>query len=266
MTDPITAFRDEYAFLSNFFPAPVEYEGIDYPTVEHAYQAAKSLDADVRLKVQKLATPAGAKSAGKRIARRPDWFEVNLPILEALVEQKFTRYPDLGAKLRATGEAELIEGNAWNDRFFGMVQDKKTGAWKGENHLGKMLMRVRANLHGTPQLSSPRSGDVLRDLASATLAFYNRFEFVPQVEDMVRVFQEEVGEFVEAARAGTDATHTAEEAADVIVTVIGLCAAANIDIEKLVEQIHFVTAKNDAKTHATHVLHNGKIRRRSSLS
>lgn len=125
LIEPITAFRSEYDFLSNFYPAPVDYEGMTYPTVEHACQAAKSLDNTVRRKIQALATLAAAKSAGKRIVRRADWFAVNLAILEALVQQKFTRYPDLGDRLLATGERELIEGNTWNDRFFGMVCDKK---------------------------------------------------------------------------------------------------------------------------------------------
>ena len=37
----ITRFHGEYRFLSNFYPVKVEYDGVQYPTVEHAYQAAK---------------------------------------------------------------------------------------------------------------------------------------------------------------------------------------------------------------------------------
>ena len=45
----INEFQGDYRFLSNFHPAEVEMDGIKYPSVEHAYQAAKSLDKDERI-------------------------------------------------------------------------------------------------------------------------------------------------------------------------------------------------------------------------
>ncbi len=104
--------------------------------------------------------------------------------------------------------------------------------------------------------------DPLRQLIDSTLAFYERFDYVPELEGATRVFQEEVRELIEAAHDGQDKNHIAEEAADVIVTVVGLCAAAGVERERIIEQIYAVIAKNDAKTHATHVVLDGKIRRR----
>jgi NTP pyrophosphatase (non-canonical NTP hydrolase) len=107
-----------------------------------------------------------------------------------------------------------------------------------------------------------RTGDSLRDLAEATSEFYARFDFVPQVDSTVRNFQEEVAELIEAAGEGTNKDHIAEEAADVFVTAIGVCYASGIDVDKLIEQVYKVIDKNDAKNHDSHVLENGKIRRR----
>jgi len=104
--------------------------------------------------------------------------------------------------------------------------------------------------------------DPLRDLIRSTLEFYARFGVQMQVGDAVRNFQEEVAELIEAAQAGEDKDHIAEEAADVMVTAIGVCEAAGIDPERLIAQIYAVIAKNNAKTHETHVVANGKIRRR----
>ena len=143
---PIRHFSGEYAFLSNFYPSSLKYDGVEYPTLEHAYQAAKTLDAGEREKMRTVATPGAAKKMGRRVKRRKDWFAVNLGIMTALIRQKFTRYPELGEWLLATGDRELIEANSWGDDFFGMVKDAKTGAWHGENHLGKMLMQIRAEL------------------------------------------------------------------------------------------------------------------------
>lgn len=104
--------------------------------------------------------------------------------------------------------------------------------------------------------------DALRDLIRSTLAFYARFDVKPTLDGATNVFKEEVAEFIEAAHDGHDKDHIAEEAADVVVTVIGLCEAAGVDAEKLIGQIYRVIAKNDAKTHETHVYSDGKIRRR----
>lgn len=105
------------------------------------------------------------------------------------------------------------------------------------------------------------ASEPLRDLICSTLAFYERFGVRPQRDNAVRVFEEEVREFIEAT-SGDDKAHIAEEAADVLVTVVGLCEAVGVDSEQLIRQIYAVIAKNDAKTHETHVYHNGKIRRR----
>ncbi|MBN2471697.1 MAG: hypothetical protein JXN59_13330 [Anaerolineae bacterium] len=105
--------------------------------------------------------------------------------------------------------------------------------------------------------------DPLRELVRSTFEFYDRFGVTPLVDEITRVFQEEAAELVEAASDGRDRAHIAEEAADVFVTAISLCAAAGVDVTLLIEQIYAVAAKNDAKTHDTHVYVNGKITRRS---
>ena len=113
------------------------------------------------------------------------------------------------------------------------------------------------------QTISHNTGDPLRDLAQSTADFYARFGVQPQVENCVMNFSEEVRELIEAARAGTDQDHIAEEAADVIVTALGVCFASGIGVDQIIRQVYAVVAKNDAKTHETHVYRDGKIRRRS---
>ena len=104
--------------------------------------------------------------------------------------------------------------------------------------------------------------DPLRDLIHSTLEFYGRFGWQPLTTEAIRVFEEEVREVTEAAQDGTDKNHIAEEAADVIVTLIGVCQASGVEAEQLIQQLYAVIAKNDAKNHNTHVYVDGKIRRR----
>ncbi|MEL6270112.1 MAG: MazG nucleotide pyrophosphohydrolase domain-containing protein [Chloroflexota bacterium] len=105
--------------------------------------------------------------------------------------------------------------------------------------------------------------DPLRDLIRSTLSFYERFGVKPQLEAATLVFSEEVDEFIEAAHDAESVDHIAEEAADVLVTVIGLCEAAGVPQEKLIEQVYAVINKNNAKTWDTHEINSeGKIARK----
>jgi N-glycosidase YbiA len=136
----IGTFQGQYRFLSNFWPATVEYEGIVYPDVEHAYQSAKTLDMNQRRRIAALPTPAEAKRAGEALPLRADWLQIKYQVMLVCVRYKFTHHPELAEKLLATGDAYLQEGNYWGDRIWGVYQGQ------GTNWLGKILMRVRNEL------------------------------------------------------------------------------------------------------------------------
>lgn len=134
----IKGFRDQFSFLSNFYPAPVQLAGVIYPTVEHAYQAAKTLNPQQRQQFTS-GTPGEAKRLGQHISLRPDWDKAKLNIMKDLLQQKF-KHPDLADKLKATGSAYLEETNTWRDTYWGVCNNQ------GSNHLGKLLMAIRETL------------------------------------------------------------------------------------------------------------------------
>jgi hypothetical protein len=135
----ILGFNKEYRFLSNFYPATVEYDGLEYASTEHAYQAAKTLDAAQR-RIREAKKPGDAKRIGKQVKLRTDWEQIKLKIMKELVLQKFSKHKDLKEKLLATGDAYLEETNSWGDQWWGVCKGK------GHNHLGKILMEVRKEL------------------------------------------------------------------------------------------------------------------------
>lgn len=132
----IDSFSGEYRFLSNF------YREQDGSTIEHHFQAAKSLEPDVRRWVLAASTPTEAKKRGRHLQLRNGWEDDKLNVMLALLRMKFSD-PELAQKLLATGDAELVEGNTWGDREWGVCNGV------GKNLLGRSLMKIRDELKGS---------------------------------------------------------------------------------------------------------------------
>ena len=141
----IDFFDGEYAFLSNFYNAFCIFEGKFYPTVEHAFQAAKSLDLAERDWIAAAGTPGLAKRLGRRVNLRPDWEKVKSDVMEECLRSKFAD-PILKQKLFATGDEELVEGNYWCDNIWGDCHCLKCRDRIGQNNLGKLLMKLREEI------------------------------------------------------------------------------------------------------------------------
>ena len=135
----INCFDGEYAFLSNYYNSPITHDGITYPTNEHFFQAMKTLKIDERLAIAAAGTPGKAKRMGRSVTLRSDWETIKSYYMELGLRLKFQN-PDLAAKLIATGDEELIEGNTWGDRIWGVCDGE------GENRLGKLLMKIREEI------------------------------------------------------------------------------------------------------------------------
>lgn len=135
----IDSFKGKYFFLSNFFEAPVIYDGITYLNNEAAFQAQKTLDKEQRLDFAML-NPSQAKKKGRSVSLRSDWEEIKINVMYEICKAKFTQNENLKRSLLNTGNTELIEGNNWGDKIWGQVNGI------GENNLGKILMKIREEL------------------------------------------------------------------------------------------------------------------------
>lgn len=135
----ISGFNGEWKFLSNFYQTPVLFDGVIYPSVENAYQAAKTLDGEIRNKFLTISSKE-AKLLGKKLIVRSDWNRIKLQIMNDLVLDKFTRNDYLTWKLKNTGELYIEETNWWGDKYWGVCKGE------GENNLGKIIMNIRNNL------------------------------------------------------------------------------------------------------------------------
>jgi ribA/ribD-fused uncharacterized protein len=136
-SSPITSFNGPYRFLSNFYLVSVSFDGELYPSVEHAYQAAKTTNPAIRIEIMNTKSPTEARAIGKKLQVREDWDDIKLDVMKELVKEKFHNNRYMATALKDTGDAELIEGNWWGDRFWGVCRGQ------GLNHLGRILMEVR---------------------------------------------------------------------------------------------------------------------------
>lgn len=143
--DKIDEFRGKYYFLSNFSDSKLTYENVSYLNGEAAFQAMKVINPEQRKTFSHL-PPNRAKAKGRNVKLRHDWEKVKDNIMYEITVAKFTQNLDLKDKLLKTGNVELIEGNTWNDTYWGVCNGR------GKNKLGKILQRVReeirSGLHG----------------------------------------------------------------------------------------------------------------------
>lgn len=130
--------KNEYAFLSNFYPCEVAYKGLTYESSEAAFQAQKErLDKD-KIKYTNI-PPNVAKRMGRQALLPSDWEQSKDRIMYEVVLAKFSQNPDF-KKMLLNVKEEIVEDNTWNDTYWGCCNGI------GLNKLGKILTKVREEL------------------------------------------------------------------------------------------------------------------------
>ena len=141
LEDILTFTTPEHRWLSNMTYVDITYDGIRFLSTENFYQAMKYQDKIVRVNVATL-KPHEAKAYSRANKMTSLVFEEKkLEVMEYAQKQKYSKEP-FKSKLLATGDVLLEEGNWWGDKFWGV--DIKTR--QGENHLGKIIMKIRDQL------------------------------------------------------------------------------------------------------------------------
>lgn len=136
----IKGFFREYRFLSNFHVAHfIDRDGVVWQTTEHFYQAKKSPIITEQDRIRLLPLNQ-VKKAGRDVEVRNDWEEIKDAVMFEALLYKFTQHEDLKKQLLNTGTKHLEEANWWKDMYWGTYKGK------GENKLGKALMRLRGAL------------------------------------------------------------------------------------------------------------------------
>lgn len=159
-----------YGVFSNLYRRPIILDGIEYPTAEHAYQAAKARKKEVREWILSAPSPALVAMAAHGLYTWDiveDWSKIKVDRMRDVLRAKFSQHSDLKEILLQTGNARLVEAGRTNNavnRYWGEVNGK------GLNMLGMLLMEIRAELRKT---SGKRSATV-RKTSSRNIAVKTR--------------------------------------------------------------------------------------------
>ncbi len=189
LMNQIAEFRKEYYFLSNFADTEVCVNGLTFCNAEAAFQAMKTVEPKIRASFCTM-TARQAKAAGRKVPLRKDWEQVKNSVMKKVLIAKFSN-PSLRTLLLGTGDAELVEGNRWNDTYWGVCNGV------GQNMLGKLLMEVRDLYRNPRRLFIDMDGTVAewRSVASYdelyVKGFFSSMEPYQKVVDAVRLIDEQ---------------------------------------------------------------------------
>ncbi|MFE0424557.1 NADAR family protein [Streptomyces sp. NPDC058953] len=129
--------------LRTTYPAPFTFEGITYPTVEHAFQALSTADPAARAAITAADTPGRARALAAGAPPVPDAERTRTALMARLLAAQFAQHPALASVLRATGDATIVYhkyDSAPDDDFWG------DNGGRGRNWLGRLLELTRAGL------------------------------------------------------------------------------------------------------------------------
>jgi ribA/ribD-fused uncharacterized protein len=135
----IPYYENSNFVFHNFSSHAIKYNGITYPTAEHAFHSAKFEDEKIKEEIRNAKTPLDVFYLGKKYKylRKENWDDIKVNVLYEILTEKVKQHAEVIKALLNTGTEEIIEDNP-NDDFWGNGKDGK-----GENQTGKILMRIR---------------------------------------------------------------------------------------------------------------------------
>ena len=151
----IDSFAGTNRVLSNFSNHEAAYGDRWYATAEHAFAAAKTHNDNWMKAIAAAESPTAAKYLGRRAPIRDDWEEVKPQIMLDIVRSKFAHDPALAAHLRDTGDALLIEGNTWGEKYWGRIRPRACAPSSGITSSAAPSCASAPNSLATPPPGGP---------------------------------------------------------------------------------------------------------------
>jgi ribA/ribD-fused uncharacterized protein len=155
VTDEMVLFWGDDDVFSNFYPADIQVTDdlIVLPTSEHYFMYLKAMyfdDIETAGKILVVDKPLEAKKLGRTVKNfNPEiWGTESFDVMYHVNYEKYSQNPDLLEKLLSTDGLLLVEASPY-DKIWGIglgendLRAQDIAEWKGENRLGRVLMKVR---------------------------------------------------------------------------------------------------------------------------
>lgn len=149
-----TKVKLPHGWLGNMSPFPITLNNRTWLTSEALFQALRFAEGDPVIELifnqrSPMAAKMLAKSAKDRMVIKPQSAH-DLLTMELVLNLKIKQHPELKVKLLETGDVLIIEDCTNRPHGSGLFWGaglKSNGDWYGENHLGKIWMKIRKELN-----------------------------------------------------------------------------------------------------------------------
>lgn len=133
-------------YFSAYSAHQVEYKGVLYPTVEHAYHCQRYGDPAIIEEIRSARSPRKAWEVSQKYksGQLPDFGDRKVAVMEDLNRAKLLQHEDIQRELLASGELPIIKRWTTGSPPDGFWDDGSDG--EGRNEVGKIWMRLREEL------------------------------------------------------------------------------------------------------------------------
>ena len=137
----IYSLHDYEQYLSAFSAHAIEYKGIVYSTVEHAYHCQRYADESIQKEIRdaRSAYKAWGTSQKYKDKERANWKDQKAVVMEELCRAKLSQHEDVKQALIESREDVIVKD--YPDAFWGIGMDGE-----GRNEMCKIWMKLRAEL------------------------------------------------------------------------------------------------------------------------
>jgi ribA/ribD-fused uncharacterized protein len=141
--EPINFVETAFMYLSPFSAHRIEIWGESFPTLEHAYHAARVIPGPERDAIKNAKSPKDAWRIAQKYKSNPTFAVPDFDkdaVMEEIMRAKTAQHSDIVAILKESGDRELLKVYD-TDYYWGTGADGS-----GENKIGKLWMKLRDEL------------------------------------------------------------------------------------------------------------------------
>jgi ribA/ribD-fused uncharacterized protein len=137
-------------YFSAYSAHAIEYKGMVYPTIEHAYHCQRYESQEISQAILTARSPFKAWGVSQKYKDRQmsDFSDRKLAVMEELCRVKLAQHEDVRQAPVDTGQMKIVKHITTGPRADGFWDDGTDGT--GRNEAGKIWMKLRDEISASP--------------------------------------------------------------------------------------------------------------------